>query len=78
MAVFLLQSPDGDVIDCVLSYLQHAFDHPMLKGHKPLVIFHLFPWETVSFSQSRFSYSCVSGNSFSGTIFPSSKQIFGF
>ncbi|KAG5536939.1 hypothetical protein RHGRI_024389 [Rhododendron griersonianum] len=29
-------SPDGDVIDCVLSHLQPAFDHPQLKGQKPL------------------------------------------
>nr|CAD1842912.1 unnamed protein product [Ananas comosus var. bracteatus] len=29
-------SPDGDVIDCVPSHLQPAFDHPMLKGQKPL------------------------------------------
>ncbi|RZR94426.1 hypothetical protein BHM03_00023112, partial [Ensete ventricosum] len=32
------QSPDGDTIDCVLSHLQPAFDHPGLKGMKPLVI----------------------------------------
>ncbi|CAI0398501.1 unnamed protein product [Linum tenue] len=32
-----MQSPDGDVFDCVLSHLQPAFDHPLLKGHKPLV-----------------------------------------
>ncbi|KMZ72715.1 hypothetical protein ZOSMA_15G00530 [Zostera marina] len=31
-----IQSPDGDLIDCVPLYLQPAFDHPMLKGHKPL------------------------------------------
>lgn len=35
---FCPQSPDGDVIDCVLSHLQPAFDHPELKGQKPLVI----------------------------------------
>ncbi|KAH9624563.1 hypothetical protein KSS87_000717, partial [Heliosperma pusillum] len=29
-------SPDGDVLDCVQSHLQPAFDHPKLKGHKPL------------------------------------------
>jgi hypothetical protein len=34
----LYQSPDGDLIDCVLSHQQPAFDHPKLKGHKPLVI----------------------------------------
>ncbi|CAN0901186.1 hypothetical protein LINGRAHAP2_LOCUS21277 [Linum grandiflorum] len=32
-----IQSPDGDVIDCVLSHLQPAFDHPNLRGQKPLV-----------------------------------------
>ncbi|KAI8543726.1 hypothetical protein RHMOL_Rhmol08G0241000 [Rhododendron molle] len=32
----LRRSPDGDVIDCVLSHLQPAFDHPQLKGQKPL------------------------------------------
>ncbi|URD75997.1 hypothetical protein MUK42_35883 [Musa troglodytarum] len=31
-----IQSPDGDIIDCVPSHLQPAFDHPMLKGSKPL------------------------------------------
>ncbi|KAL6997134.1 hypothetical protein U1Q18_007257, partial [Sarracenia purpurea var. burkii] len=29
-------SPDGDVIDCVFSHLQPAFDHPQLKGQTPL------------------------------------------
>ncbi|XP_052182244.1 uncharacterized protein LOC127794950 [Diospyros lotus] len=33
-AVKTIQSPDGDVIDCVLSHLQPAFDHPQLKGQK--------------------------------------------
>jgi len=33
-----LQSPDGDLIDCVLSHQQPAFDHPQLKGQRPLVI----------------------------------------
>ncbi|XP_071902561.1 protein neprosin-like [Coffea arabica] len=32
----LTQSPDGDLIDCVPSHLQPAFDHPLLKGLKPL------------------------------------------
>ncbi|THU65833.1 hypothetical protein C4D60_Mb05t07820 [Musa balbisiana] len=31
-----IHSPDGDLIDCVLSHLQPAFDHPRLKGLKPL------------------------------------------
>ncbi|WOL02961.1 hypothetical protein Cni_G11680 [Canna indica] len=31
-----IKSPDGDVIDCVPSHLQPAFDHPKLRGHKPL------------------------------------------
>ncbi|XP_059308460.1 protein neprosin-like [Lycium ferocissimum] len=31
-----IQSPDGDVIDCVLSHQQPAFDHPELRGKKPL------------------------------------------
>ncbi|XP_038895688.1 uncharacterized protein LOC120083860 isoform X2 [Benincasa hispida] len=31
-----IRSSDGDVIDCVLSHLQPAFDHPELKGHTPL------------------------------------------
>ncbi|PNX77863.1 hypothetical protein L195_g033834, partial [Trifolium pratense] len=29
-------SPDGDIIDCVLTHEQPAFDHPLLKGQKPL------------------------------------------
>ncbi|GAB4845736.1 hypothetical protein Ancab_039138 [Ancistrocladus abbreviatus] len=35
-AVKIIQSLDGDVIDCVPSHLQPAFDHPRLKGQKPL------------------------------------------
>lgn len=35
-AVKTIQSPDGDLIDCVLSHHQPAFDHPKLKGQKPL------------------------------------------
>ncbi|CAA7021816.1 unnamed protein product [Microthlaspi erraticum] len=31
-----IHSPDGDVIECVLSHLQPAFDHPQLRGQKPL------------------------------------------
>ncbi|XP_010441633.1 PREDICTED: uncharacterized protein LOC104724779 [Camelina sativa] len=31
-----IHSPDGDVIECVLSHLQPAFDHPQLQGQKPL------------------------------------------
>ncbi|KAJ0785481.1 putative neprosin [Helianthus annuus] len=31
-----IQSPDGDVIDCVVSHLQPAFDHPKLRGQRPL------------------------------------------
>ncbi|KAL7133138.1 hypothetical protein ABFS83_12G120400 [Erythranthe nasuta] len=31
-----IQSPDGDIIDCVLSHQQPAFDHPQLTGQKPL------------------------------------------
>ena len=37
--MFILQSPDGDIIDCVVSHKQPAFDHPLLKGQKPLVFF---------------------------------------
>ncbi|XWS69048.1 hypothetical protein CRYUN_Cryun04dG0146300 [Craigia yunnanensis] len=35
-AVKTIQSPDGDIIDCVLLHHQPAFDHPQLKGQKPL------------------------------------------
>ncbi|XAR67997.1 hypothetical protein NMG60_11002967 [Bertholletia excelsa] len=35
-SVKTIQSPEGDVIDCVATYLQPAFDHPLLKGRKPL------------------------------------------
>ncbi|XP_051121985.1 uncharacterized protein LOC127245263 [Andrographis paniculata] len=31
-----IESPDGDLIDCVLSHEQPAFDHPNLKGQSPL------------------------------------------
>lgn len=31
-----IQTSDGDIIDCVLSHLQPAFDHPNLKGQKPM------------------------------------------
>ncbi|XP_010551597.1 PREDICTED: uncharacterized protein LOC104822160 [Tarenaya hassleriana] len=35
-AVKTIQSPDGDVIDCVLSHQQPAFDHPQLRGQRPM------------------------------------------
>ncbi|CAI8608738.1 unnamed protein product [Vicia faba] len=35
-AVKTILSPDGDIIDCVLTHQQPAFDHPLLKGQKPL------------------------------------------
>lgn len=35
-AVKTIQSPDGDIIDCVETHLQPAFDHPKLKGQRPL------------------------------------------
>ncbi|XP_038703497.1 uncharacterized protein LOC119999813 [Tripterygium wilfordii] len=35
-AVKTIQSPDGDIIDCVLSHQQPAFDHPLWEGKKPL------------------------------------------
>ncbi|GMH01574.1 hypothetical protein Nepgr_003413 [Nepenthes gracilis] len=35
-AVKTIQSLDGDLIDCVLADQQPAFDHPQLRGHKPL------------------------------------------
>ncbi|XP_057519532.1 uncharacterized protein LOC130800160 [Amaranthus tricolor] len=35
-AVKTIKSPDGDEINCVQSHLQPAFDHPELKGQKPL------------------------------------------
>ena len=31
--MYLIQSPDGDIIDCVDIYKQPAFDHPLLKNH---------------------------------------------
>ena len=33
MRMYLIQSPDGDIIDCVDIYKQPAFDHPLLKNH---------------------------------------------
>ncbi|XP_042052395.1 uncharacterized protein LOC121797755 [Salvia splendens] len=35
-SVKTIQSPDGDIIDCVPTDKQPAFDHPKLKGQKPL------------------------------------------
>ncbi|GAA0152180.1 hypothetical protein LIER_10723 [Lithospermum erythrorhizon] len=32
--VFTIESPDGDIIDCVHKKKQPAFDHPLLKNHK--------------------------------------------
>lgn len=33
-SVYTIQSPDGDIIDCVHKRKQPAFDHPLLKNHK--------------------------------------------
>ncbi|XP_061363476.1 protein neprosin-like isoform X2 [Gastrolobium bilobum] len=38
-AVKTIQSPDGDIIDCVHVSKQPAFDHPFLKDHKPEGLF---------------------------------------
>ncbi|CAL4949324.1 unnamed protein product [Urochloa decumbens] len=35
-ALRTIQSPDGDLIDCVAAHLQPAFDHPRLRGHRRL------------------------------------------
>ncbi|PWA98029.1 hypothetical protein CTI12_AA023510 [Artemisia annua] len=35
-SVKTIQSPDGDIMDCIMVHQQPAFDHPMLKGTKPL------------------------------------------
>ncbi|XP_047311718.1 uncharacterized protein LOC124915104 [Impatiens glandulifera] len=32
-----IKSPDGDLIDCVITHQQPAFDHPQLKGQRPLL-----------------------------------------
>lgn len=37
ICLLMVQSPDGDLIDCVHSHQQPAFDHPQLKGQRPLV-----------------------------------------
>ncbi|KAG2278576.1 hypothetical protein Bca52824_061131 [Brassica carinata] len=29
-----IQSPDGDIVDCILRENQLAFQHPLLKNHK--------------------------------------------
>ncbi|XP_021734754.1 uncharacterized protein LOC110701407 [Chenopodium quinoa] len=33
-SILTIQSPDGDIIDCVHRKKQPAFDHPLLKNHK--------------------------------------------
>lgn len=58
----ILQSPDGDFIDCVPTHLQPAFDHPLLKEHKLLVgtwyhFFHQIYFFVLSFSLICFSLS---------------------
>ncbi|XP_022891476.1 uncharacterized protein LOC111406322 [Olea europaea var. sylvestris] len=35
-AVKTIRSPDGDLIDCIFAHQQPAFDHPHLKGQKPM------------------------------------------
>ncbi|KAG7586570.1 Neprosin activation peptide [Arabidopsis thaliana x Arabidopsis arenosa] len=35
-AVKTIQSPDGDVIACVSTHQQPAFDHPLLQGQRPM------------------------------------------
>lgn len=37
--MWILQSEDGDIIDCVDIYKQPAFDHPALKNHTLQVLF---------------------------------------
>ncbi|KAL1194137.1 Protein neprosin [Cardamine amara subsp. amara] len=35
-AIKTIQSSDGDIIDCVPSHHQPAFDHPLLQGQRPM------------------------------------------
>ncbi|CAI9090960.1 OLC1v1025862C1 [Oldenlandia corymbosa var. corymbosa] len=42
-AVLTIQSPDGDIIDCVHKRHQPALDHPLLKNHKIQKILPEFP-----------------------------------
>ena len=56
---FLMQSPDGDLIDCVLSHLQPAFDHPKLKGQIPLVIKSQFTLVAPKFKGNLSLSSCL-------------------
>ncbi|XP_004508889.1 protein neprosin-like [Cicer arietinum] len=35
-AIKTIKSPDGDLIDCIITHHQPAFDHPQLQGQKPL------------------------------------------
>ncbi|KAL5063406.1 hypothetical protein RYX36_025143 [Vicia faba] len=37
-AVKTIQDINGDIIDCVLIHKQLAFDHPLLKGQKPMLL----------------------------------------
>ncbi|RVX11357.1 hypothetical protein CK203_019690 [Vitis vinifera] len=32
--VMTIESPDGDIIDCIDKWKQPTFDHPLLKNHK--------------------------------------------
>ena len=49
----IMQSKDGDIIDCVDIYKQPAFDHPALKNHtiQVYIVYQIFvyKWGTISY-----------------------------
>ncbi|KAL8088689.1 hypothetical protein AgCh_038459 [Apium graveolens] len=57
------QRPDGDVVECVLSHLQPAFDHPYSKGrsHCPsggreVVVDELTLWDKAWLGEAKFGF----------------------
>ncbi|KAL5063402.1 hypothetical protein RYX36_025139 [Vicia faba] len=62
-AVKTIQVPDGDIIDCVLTHKQLAFDHPLLKGQKPMVLPQSLREENQIGNMSDFQLWSLSGES---------------
>lgn len=56
---FVLQSPDGDLIDCIHKRKQLALDHPLLKNHKIQVYIYMYIQQPNYFHNVPLCFPCT-------------------
>lgn len=56
---FVLQSSDGDLIDCIHKRKQLALDHPLLKNHKIQVYIYMYIQQPNYFHNVPLCFPCT-------------------